>query len=120
MTGIICNYNSICIDIDCKFEHSISLKDRKVVSKLYQNLICPNKNEDNAKNRKANCRFGQICYNQSCGFKHRLNYNDRIKLINGFNDAKLEMTRIEKAPKVIEDYSFNIPKKNLFECLEFK
>jgi len=114
----ICNYNSICIDPDCKFYHNISIKDRKIVRKLYDDLVSPNKKEDNSEYRKANCKFGQICYNQNCGFKHRLNFNDRMKIVNKFNDTKIEMTKTEKIKKDIEFVVFNIPKTNLFQCLE--
>jgi hypothetical protein len=114
----ICNKNSICIDIDCKYYHSINIKDRRVVKKLYDDLISPNKKEDNPETRKANCKFGQICYNEKCGFRHFLNFKDRMKIVDGFNDAKMEMTRTKKVEKDVYVEVFNIPKKNLFDCLE--
>ena len=114
---IICNYNSICIDPDCQFYHNIHIKDRKVVKKLYDNLINPNKKEENPNNRKKNCINGQICYNPNCGFRHRLNFKDRMILVEGFNDAKLDMTKNEKIKKVPDVELFNISKKNSFECL---
>lgn len=118
MTGIICNLCAICIDSDCQFEHSISLKDRKVVRKLYDGLVSPNKTEPKAVKRRSNCKFGQICFTSSCGFRHRLNYTDRMKLVDGFNSAKLDMMKTEKVihpPKVNE---FIISSRNAFSCLE--
>jgi len=115
---IICNYNSICIDPDCQYFHNIHIKDRKVVKKLYDGLINPNKKEDTPENRKKNCINGQICYNPKCGFRHRLNYKDRMILIEGFNDAKIQMTKNIKVKEIVEVKSFNISKKNLFECLD--
>ncbi len=114
----ICNNNSICIDSDCKFYHNISIKDRKIVRKLYDELVSPNKKEENLESRKANCKFGQICYNVNCGFKHRLNFIDRMKIVNKFNDTKIKMTTTEKVKKDPEIMLFSIPKKNLFNCLE--
>ena len=113
----ICNHNSICIDPDCKFYHNISIKDRKIVRKLYDNLVSPNKKEENSEIRKANCKFGQICYNEKCGFKHRLCFTDRMKIVDKFNDAKIEMTKYEKVEKEFIIEPFIISKKNLFECL---
>jgi len=115
---LICNFNSICIDPDCQFYHNIHIKDRKVVKKLYDNLINPNKFEDNLSSRKKNCFNGQICYNPNCGFRHRLHFNHRIILVNGFNDAKLEMTKTHKIKKNIDSHSFEIPLTNLFKSLD--
>jgi len=118
MTGIVCNYCAICIDSDCQFEHSISIKDRKVVRKLYDELIHPNKTESNVTKRRANCKFGQICFNESCGFRHRLNFTDRMKLVNGFNTAKLNMMKTEKIVQSPKPQMFMISSRNSFECLE--
>ena len=114
----ICNKNSICIDPDCSYYHSITRDDRRIVKKLYDELVSPNKKEENADSRKANCRFGQICYNKTCGYRHFLNYKDRMKIVDGFNDAKMKMTRTKKVEKEVYQVVFNIPKKNLFDCLE--
>ena len=75
------------------------------------------KKEENPDNRKKNCINGQICYNPNCGFRHRLNFKDRMILVEGFNDAKLDMTKNEKIKKVPDVELFNISKKNSFECL---
>jgi len=117
-SAIVCNCSSFCIDSDCSFYHNIfSIKDRKVVRKLYDGLVCPNKSEPNPHTRRANCKFGQICWNKDCGFRHRLCFNDRMKLINGFNGAKMEMMKSEKVTKKIEVAPFAISEKNRFTCL---
>jgi len=41
-----------------------------------------------------------------------------MKIVDGFNDAKMEMTRTKKVEKDVYVEVFNIPKKNLFDCLE--
>lgn len=118
MTGIVCNFCAICIDSDCQFEHSISLKDRKVVRRLYDGLVSPNKTEPKNAKRRANCKFGQICFTSYCEFRHGLNFADRMKLVNGFNSAKLDMMKTEKVihpPRVNE---FIISSRNSFSCLE--
>lgn len=117
-TAIVCNCSSFCIDSDCRFFHNISIKDRKVVRKLYDGLVQPNKAEPNAGTRRANCRFGQICWNKDCGFRHRLSFENRMKLIEGFNDAKVESTKTEKVVEKSEVKAFVIPAKNTFDCLE--
>jgi len=117
-SAIVCNCSSFCIDSDCRFAHGISIKDRKVVRKLYDGLVCPNKAEPNAGNRRANCKFGQICWNKDCGFRHRLCFEDRVKLIEGFNDAKISMMKTEKVAERPVVEGFVISKKNGFDCLE--
>ena len=117
-SAIVCNCSSFCVDSDCRFYHNISIKDRKVVRKLYDGLVRPNKAEPNAGTRRANCKFGQICWNKDCGFRHRLCFEDRIKLIEGFNDAKIEMTKTEKVVGKTDIKPFAIPAKNGFGCLE--
>jgi len=117
-TAIVCNCSSFCIDSDCRFFHNISIKDRKVVRKLYDGLVRPNKTEPNAGSRRANCRFGQICWNNDCGFRHRLSFEDRMKLIEGFNDAKVESTKTEKVVEKAEVKAFVITAKNGFDCLK--
>jgi len=117
-SAIVCNCSSFCIDSDCRFFHNISIKDRKVVRKLYDGLVRPNKAEPNTGNRRANCRFGQICWNKDCGFRHRLSFEDRVKLIEGFNDAKVESMKTEKVVEKTEVKAFAIPEKNGFGCLE--
>ena len=114
----ICNNDCICIDCDCKFAHPIPIKDRKVVRKLYDKIQCPNKNEPNAQLRKANCRFGKLCYNENCGYRHRLSHADRTKLIDGFNQSKIDATKTEKPPKVIVAKSFVLEDNNAFVGLD--
>jgi len=118
MTGITCNYAAICIDPDCKFEHPISIKDRKVVRRLYDKIGRVDKSENNPSARRANCKFGQICFNPSCGYRHRLVFNDRMKLVNGFNDMKLEMTKTVKVVSKPQSHVFMIDARNSFDCLD--
>lgn len=118
MNSTVCNNSSFCIDYDCQYYHNISLKDRKIVKNLYDKLVNPNKKEDNPDNRRRNCINGQICYNSKCSFRHRLVYTDRMKIVNGFNSAKLEMTKTEKNEKITKSYDYDIPIENAFECLE--
>ena len=118
MSGVTCNFAAICVNPDCKFEHPITIKDRRVVKKLYDGLVCPNKAETNPEKRRANCRFGQICFNSSCGFRHRLSYDNRMKLVDGFNDAKLALTRVEKPEKIPKNHEFIIDARNAFELLD--
>jgi len=117
MSGITCNFAAICVDSDCKFEHPITIKDRRIVKKLYDGLVCPCKAEPNPDKRRANCRFGQICFNATCGFRHRLSYADRMKIVNGFNDAKLAMAREEKQKAPIVSHDFMIDSRNSFAIL---
>lgn len=118
MSGIVCNFCAMCVDSDCKFEHSIVIKDRRVVKKLYDGLVCPNKNEPNPEKRRANCKFGQICWSEKCGFRHRLAFSDRMKLVNGFNDAKLASARSEKVASAPKACCFVIDAHNSFAGLE--
>lgn len=120
MTGVVCNYCAICIDLDCKFDHPNipNIKDRRVVRKLYDGLVAPNKVEPNPEKRRANCRFGQICFNSNCGFRHRLAFSDRMKLVNGFNQAKLETVKSVKPVGMPKVKGFLIESKNTFTCLE--
>lgn len=117
-SAIVCNCSSFCVDTDCRFYHNISIKDRKIVRKLYDGLIRPNKSESNPGSRRANCKFGQICWNNDCGFRHRLCFEDRVKLIEGFNDAKMITMKTEKVIEKTEDKGFVISAKNGFGCLE--
>lgn len=117
-SSIVCNCSSFCIDTDCLYSHGISIKDRKVVRKLYDGLIRPNKAEPNPEKRRANCKFGQICWNGDCGFRHRLCFEDRMKLVNGFNKAKVEMMETEKVIVKPNVEGFVISKKNTFDCLD--
>lgn len=119
MSNIICNFSSICVDCDCKFKHyPESITDRKVIRKLYNGLVTPNKSESNPHTRKANCRNGQICFNSDCGFRHRLSFSNRMVLVNGFNDAKRELMTKEKIETVPTVNDFQINTKNRFDCLE--
>lgn len=118
MSGVTCNFAAICVNSDCKFEHPITIKDRRVVKKLYDGLVCPNKVETNPEKRRANCRFGQICFNSSCGFRHRLSFDDRMKLVDGFNDAKLAMAKVEKPARVPKNHEFLIDARNAFALLD--
>jgi hypothetical protein len=117
MTGITCNYAAICVDPDCKFEHPISIKDRKVVRRLYDGICRIDKSEVDSHKRRANCKFGQICFNPSCGYRHRLCFTDRMKLVDGFNDMKLEMTKTAKVPVKASPEVFIIDARNSFDCL---
>jgi hypothetical protein len=118
MTGITCNYAAICVDPDCKFEHPISIKDRKVVRRLYDGIGHVNKSEVDSHKRRANCKFGQICFNSSCGYRHRLCFADRMKLVDGFNDMKLDMTKNAKVPVKSSPKVFVIDARNSFDCLD--
>ena len=120
MSGIVCNFCAICVDADCKFEHSISIKDRRVVKKLYDGLVHPNKVEPNPEKRRANCKFGQICWTEKCGFRHRLAFSDRMKLVDGFNDAKLASARSEKVVSAPKACCFVIDARNSFAGLEIE
>jgi len=118
MNAPVCNMNCICVDGDCPYTHLPTLKDRKIVKKLYDGLSGMTKTEDNAEKRKANCKFGQLCYNDKCGFRHRLAVNDRQRLIKVFNNFKLNEIKVEKKAKVITVEEFDISHKNPFDTLE--
>lgn len=113
----VCNFDCICIDSDCKFSHPISIKERKIVRKLFDNISCPDKNEINSHLRKANCRFGKLCNNKNCGYRHRLSYADRETLINGFNQSKINATKTEKPQKIIVAKYFTLENNNTFNGL---
>jgi hypothetical protein len=113
----VCNFDCICVDSDCKFNHPISIKERKLVRKLFDNIPSPDKNEPNSHLRKANCRFGKLCNNKTCGYRHRLSFADRETLINGFNQSKIDATKTEKQPKVIVAKCFTIQNNNGFTGL---
>ncbi len=117
-SSVVCNFTSFCVDCDCKFYHNISLKDRKVVRKLYDSLPSINKNETNPSSRKANCKFGQLCFNPDCGFRHRLSFDCRIQLSNAFNDSKLNSTKVEKVVTIPKPHIFLISNHNSFQSLE--
>ncbi len=117
MSSVVCNFSSFCTDCDCNFYHNISLKDRKIVSKLYNSLGSVNKNESNPSTRKANCKFGQLCFNPDCGFRHRLSYDYRIKLSKAFNESKLESTKVEKVVTPPKPHLFIISNHNSFQSL---
>jgi len=112
--SIICNLDCICIDCDCKFSHPIPIKERKLVRKLYDNITHPDKNEPNGQLRKANCRFGKLCHNEKCGYRHRLSFSNRMILVDGFNQSKIDATKTEKQPKVIVAKCFNLENNNAF------
>jgi hypothetical protein len=115
----VCNHASFCVDCDCMFQHyPPSMKDRKIVKKMFDNLSGISKIEDKMDTRKANCRFGQLCYNEKCGFKHRLSDKDRQRLIKAFNDYKLNDIKVEKKVEVKTVGEFDISHKNSFDTLE--
>jgi len=116
--SIICNFSSFCVDCDCPFHHNLSLKDRKIVRKLYDSLPNLNKVEPNPSIRKANCRFGQLCFNPDCNFRHRLSFNSRSLLSKQFNNAKLDNTKVEKIPSTPIHPSFIISTSNSFLSLD--
>lgn len=118
MTGITCNFAAICVDPDCKFNHPISIKDRRVVRGLYDGIVRPDKAEPKPEKRRANCKFGQICFNEGCGFRHRLTFEHRMILVNGFNDAKLKSMKTEKIVGKPKSHEFVISARNTFDCLE--
>ncbi len=113
----VCNLDCICVNCDCEFFHPISIKERKIVRKLFDNISSPNKNETNSHLRKANCRFGKLCNNKNCGYRHRLSYEDRLILIDGFNQSKIDATKTEKMPKVIIAKCFTLENNNTFTGL---
>lgn len=115
---IVCNCSSFCINPDCNYYHNISMKERKIVRKLYDAFGYVNKDEVNLSSRKANCKFGQLCFNHDCGYRHRLSPDYRTKLSNAFNDAKLQSTKIEKVPMPPKSHIFIIPNKNSFLSLD--
>jgi hypothetical protein len=117
-SSVVCNFSSFCTDCDCNFYHNISLKDRKIVRKLYNSLPSINKNEINSSTRKANCKFGQLCFNPNCGFRHRLSFECRTKLSKAFNDSKLESTKIEKIINPPKSHIFIITDDNVFQSLQ--
>ena len=115
----VCNNASYCVDCDCLFQHyPSSMKDRKIVKKMYDSLSGLSKVEDKMEKRKANCRFGQFCFNADCGFKHRLCDKDRQRLIKAFNDYKLNDIKVEKKVEVKTIEPFDISHKNSFDTLE--
>jgi len=116
--SVICNFSSFCVDCDCPFHHNLSLKDRKVVRKLYDSLPSLNKNEPNPSTRKANCKFGQLCFNPDCGFRHRLSFNSRSLLSKKFNDSKLDNTKVEKVISTPTPPTFIISTSNSFLSLD--
>jgi len=118
--SVVCNLDCICVDGDCKFFHPITIKERKIVKRLYDNITNPNKSEANSESRKANCRFGKLCHNSCCGYRHRLNYTDRKKLIDGFNQSKIDATKTEKVPTVAVAKLFTIENKNAFTELNIE
>jgi len=113
----VCNFDCICVDCDCRFYHQINLQERKVVKKLYDALPNPNKNEPNSQMRKANCKFGKLCHNANCGYRHRLSYEDRIKLIEAYNNSKIEATKTQKEPHRVVVKLFTLENKNSFSDL---
>ena len=113
----VCNLDCVCVDADCKFNHPISFKDRKVVRRLFDNILNPDKNEPNSQLRKANCKFGKLCHNSNCGYRHRLSFANRLKLIDGFNQSKIDATKTEKVPKVLVAKLFTLENNNAFTGL---
>lgn len=114
----VCNLNCLCVNSDCNFFHSYPIKERRIIRNIFDKFDNPNKIEPNPDTRRANCRFGQLCHNQNCGFRHRLSFNDRSKLIDKFNQIKLQSAKIEKEPRIIQPNHFNISKSNAFQLLE--
>ena len=113
-----CNFNCLCLDSDCKFSHTYPIKDRRIIRNIFDKINNPDKNEPNPDTRRANCRFGQLCYNKNCGFRHRLAFDVRIKLLDAFNNVKLQSAKVEKEPKVIKVEVFNISNFNAFNLLD--
>ena len=118
MSYSVCNKSSFCVNSDCQYQHNLSIKDRKIVKKLYDSLVSPDKNEPITSTRKAKCRFGQLCFNSNCGYIHFLSPQSRQVLLKKFNDTKLESTKVEKPPVIPKSHDFILPNHNSFLSLE--
>ena len=109
-----CNFSSICVNLDCNFQHILTLRERRLVRKLYDTLN-PNKNEENMQFRRANCSFGQLCNNKECNYKHRLSFQDRKRLFDKYQNSDKNITSNISIPK---KNSAPAKKYNLFSALE--
>lgn len=121
MFSVTCNLNCICLDADCKYNHLLAYKERKIVNQHYLTLTNVNKEESSPLTRKKNCNFGQLCNNESCGFKHRLCYENREKLIILYNYDKIcpnKTTSFQIEISKKEKKKDNISSKNLFLTLD--
>lgn len=121
MYSATCNLNCICVNSDCKFNHFISYKERKIVKKQFMTLTNISKEEPSAETRKKNCNFGQLCINKDCGFRHRLCFENREKLSVLYKYNKICPDKIDsKINKSLKSsvVSNEIEKKNYFLTLE--
>jgi len=114
-----CNLNCICMNSDCKYDHFISYKERKIVKRFYDAISKKNINEPNMDMRKKNCTFGQLCEKENCGYKHRLSFADREKLIVSYKFNKIcpEPSQVAKTSNTKPDEP-RFDMRNLFALLE--
>jgi hypothetical protein len=116
-SSIVCNDDCICVNCDCSYKHPLIFPERKIVKKLYNNLLNPIKTETNPETRKANCSYGKLCTKPNCGYRHRLSVNDRMTLNTAYQNYKIQnIKEIKEKPKK-EIKQFTIDTSNAFENL---
>jgi len=116
-SSIVCNDDCICINCDCSYKHSLILPERKIVKKLFNNLLNPIKTETNPESRKANCSYGKLCTKANCGYRHRLSVKDRMALNTAYQNYKIQNIKEikEKPKKEIKQFAINT--SNAFDTL---